>query len=50
MGDDCDLAEQVEGEWRKLIEKLASDDEAVVELMGFIRPWDKSVHTSALVQ
>ena len=34
--------EQVEGEWRQLIEKLLSDDDAVLELQVFFKPWDKS--------
>ena len=31
--------EQVEGEWRLLIEKLRVDDAAVLELQVFLKPW-----------
>ena len=34
--------EQVEAEWRELIDKLLVDDDAVLELQVFFKPWDKS--------
>ena len=32
----------MEAEWRQLIEKLLVDDDTVLELQVFFKPWDKS--------